>query len=63
MELKLPLNGWKENCSNENAKNNVAWELEIRLHLDTIINFLCELWKDTSYISGPQDPHLKVLGK
>lgn len=45
----------RKTVSNENAKNNGLGVRRPGLHLDTIINFLCELGKDTSHFwaSGP----------
>lgn len=39
----------RKTVSNENAKNNGLGVRRSGLHLDTIINFLCELGKDTSH--------------
>lgn len=45
----------RKTVSNENAKNNGLGVKRPGFHLDTIINFLCELGKDTSHFwaSGP----------
>lgn len=50
MESELPLNGWKgkRRVSKENAENNSLGVRRPGSHLDTVINFLCELGKDTS---------------
>ena len=45
----------RKTVSNENAKNSGLVVRRPGSHLDTIINFLCELGKDTSHFwaSGP----------